>query len=70
MTKYLLWVSRNAGMDYVCEMAGFDLGPLERRGKQLDGQHLRWYIETTDGDFVKGSALHKAILDFLERVNQ
>jgi hypothetical protein len=66
--KYKLQVSYNCGSSYGVAKESDDLEELEKEGRKFDEQKLRWAIEDENGEQVECCAIHKGIIDFMEKV--
>ena len=66
-----LMSSMDCGGSYYLEFETDDIEKIKKRGKELDEQMIRWYIEDNDGEISKKfmSKIHHDILATLLMMN-
>ena len=65
---YTLYVSHDCGCSYSAEATADSPDAFAERGKQLDADWLRWYVEDERGEMAGISRIHAEIVAFMATV--
>ena len=69
MSKFLLHVSYNCGINYVIAQEADSIDELYEKAQDFEEQGLRWVIEDEAGKPLVACGIHERILDFMEKIN-